>query len=48
MNTLFIQRIDEKLERRSEQRVTEVLNFVEFLESRERPALRNRPTWRKH
>ena len=38
MNTQLKQRIDEKLERLSEQRVAEVLDFVEFLESREQPA----------
>lgn len=37
MNAQLKQRIDEKLERLSEQRVTEVLDFVEFLESREFP-----------
>lgn len=38
MNTLLKQRIDEKLEHLSEQRVAEVLDFVEFLEGREQPA----------
>lgn len=38
MNALLKQRIDEKLEHLSEQRVTEVLDFVEFLEGRERAA----------
>lgn len=36
MNVQLKQRIDEKLERLSEQRVAEVLDFVEFLEGRER------------
>ena len=40
MNTQLKQRIDEKLEHLSEQRIAEVLDFVEFLESRERSALR--------
>lgn len=38
MNTQLKQRIDEKLEHLSDQRVAEVLDFVEFLESRERTA----------
>lgn len=37
MNAQLKQRIDEKPERLSEQRVAEVLDFVEFLESREPP-----------
>lgn len=36
MNTLLKQRIEEKLERFSPQRVAEVLDFVEFLETKER------------
>lgn len=36
MNAQLKQRIDEKLEHLSEQRVAEVLDFVEFLEARER------------
>ena len=36
MNTQLKQRIDEKLAHLSEQRVAEVLDFVEFLETRER------------
>ncbi len=36
MNTQLKQRIDEKLEHLSELRIAEVLDFVEFLESRER------------
>ena len=38
MNTQLKQRIDEKLEHLSAQRVAEVLDFVEFLEARERSA----------
>lgn len=38
MNTQLKQRIDAKLEKLSEQRITEVLDFVEFLEGRERSA----------
>ena len=38
MNTQLKQRIDEKLEHLSEQRMAEVLDFVEFLETRERAA----------
>jgi hypothetical protein len=36
MNTQLKQRIDEKLDRFSERRVAEVLDFVEFLENRDR------------
>jgi hypothetical protein len=36
MNSQLKQRIDEKLEHLSEQRIAEVLDFVEFLEARER------------
>jgi hypothetical protein len=36
MNPQLKKRIDEKLEHLSEQRVAEVLDFVEFLEARER------------
>lgn len=36
MNTQLKQRIDEKLAHLSDQRVSEVLDFVEFLEARER------------
>ena len=35
MNLQFKRRIDEKLERLSDKRVAEVLDFVEFLESRD-------------
>ena len=38
MNTPLKQRIDEKLDHLSPQRVAEVLDFVEFLEARERAA----------
>jgi len=38
MNTPLKQRIDEKLDRFSERRVAEVLDFVEFLENRDRAA----------
>lgn len=38
MNTQLKQRIDQKLEHLSEQRMAEVLDFVEFLETRERAA----------
>lgn len=38
MNVQLKQRIDEKLEHLSEQHVAEVLDFVEFLENRERAA----------
>lgn len=38
MNAQLKQRIDEKLEHLSEQRVAEVLDFVEFLETKEQPA----------
>ena len=36
MNPLLKKRIDEKLEHLSDKRVAEVLDFVEFLEARER------------
>jgi hypothetical protein len=36
MNLQLKQRIDEKLAHLSEQRIAEVLDFVEFLEARER------------
>ncbi len=36
MNTQLKQRIDDKLAHLSEQRVAEVLDFIEFLEARER------------
>ncbi|MDI6746494.1 MAG: hypothetical protein QMD17_05060 [Rhodocyclaceae bacterium] len=38
MNSQLKQRIDAKLERLNEQCVAEVLDFVEFLESRQRTA----------
>ncbi len=37
MNPQLMQRIDEKLARLSEQHIAEVLDFVEFLESRAAP-----------
>ncbi|MDP2805228.1 MAG: hypothetical protein Q8O24_04730 [Gallionellaceae bacterium] len=37
MNAQLKQRIDEKLEKLSEQRMAEVLDFVEFLAGRELP-----------